>query len=272
MEQLRKLGPICRQHYEKIILVVALLLLAGAVIFLSSASRAEADKLREQTEVVTRKSVQGVKPVDLTRYEQLMARLSNPPPLILSGDHSLFSPVRWQTNYYDGKPVRVRSGQDVGPDKLVVTAVRPLELIVAFDRATGSGYYLRLTNQSLAVGTRGYVANPYLNVNQTNRSHPVIIREVTGAADKPDSLTIEFTDSGEKATLTPAAPVRKVLGYEADLYYPLEDKKFPSIRVNSTIRFANDDYKVIAINQNEVVITASNGRPHRRPFGAVPKQ
>lgn len=271
MEQLRKLGPVCRQHYEKIILVVALLLLAGAVIFLSSASQAEADKLREQTEVVTRKSVQGVKPVDLTRYEHLMARLSNPPPLILSGDHSLFSPVRWQTNYYDGRPIRVRSGKDVGPDKLVVTAVRPLELIVAFDRATGSGYYLRLTNQ-LAAGTRGYVSNPYLSVNQTNRAYPVIIREVAGAPDKPDSLTIEFTDSGEKAILTPAAPARRVLGYEADLHYPLEDKKFSGVRVQSEIRFANDNYKVIAINQNEVVITASNGRPHRRPFGAVPGQ
>ena len=46
MEKLQNIGQLCRQHYEKIILSVALLLLAGAVIYLFNESKTQAAKIR----------------------------------------------------------------------------------------------------------------------------------------------------------------------------------------------------------------------------------
>ena len=56
MEQVKKIGQLCRQHYEKLILVFVLLLLAGAVWVLYGASQDENQKVREMTEGYTKKA------------------------------------------------------------------------------------------------------------------------------------------------------------------------------------------------------------------------
>ena len=56
MEQVKKIGQLCRQHYEKMVLVIVLLLLAGAVWVLYGKSQEENDKVRQMTEGYTKKS------------------------------------------------------------------------------------------------------------------------------------------------------------------------------------------------------------------------
>jgi hypothetical protein len=200
-----------------------------------------------------------------------MNRLTNPPALNLSGEHNLFSSVRWQTNIFDGKFLRVRSGKDTGPERLEVLTIRPLHQIVAYDRTAGNGYYLTVTNETVDPRFRTqYRRSYFLKVNETNRNAPVIIREVQGPEESPSAFVLEFLETGERAVLETNKPAQRVLGYEADLRYPLEDKAFPKVRVDATIRFAGEDYKVVAITQNEVVITAPNGRQHRRQVNTVP--
>jgi hypothetical protein len=271
MELLRKIGELGRQHYEKVVLVLALVILAVAVLKLYSESEKQKEGLRQEVAGISRKAVQGIPTEDLSRNATLLKRLKDPPPLNLSGQHNLFSPVRWQTNVLDGKAVRVRSGKDVGPERLEVVNIKPLELIVAFDRAVGNGYYLNVTNQTADPRIPSqYRRSYFLKLNETNRNAPIIIREVKGPEENPTGWTVEFRDTGDRAAVEPGKPAARILDYEADLKYPLEEKTFSDVRVGSMVRFAAENYKVIAITQNEVVIEASNGRQHRRPFNAVP--
>ena len=267
MEQLRKIGELGRQHYEKLILVFALLVLAIAVFVLFRQSQAETQKVRQESEIITSRAVQGIPAEDLSRHVALMNQITNPPPLNLSGEHNLFSPVRWQTNVFDGKFVRVRSGKDVGPDRLEVVSISPLELIVAWERAAGSGVYLSITNR--VYEPRYQRSSQYLRLNETNSRSPVIVREIMGAPDNVTGAMIEFRKTGDRAEIDANKYAARVLDYEAELKYPLEDKTFTKVRAGSTIRFAGEDYKVVDITQNEVVITAPNGRQYRRESNTV---
>jgi hypothetical protein len=48
----------------------------------------------------------------------------------------------------------------------------------------------------------------------------------------------------------------RVEGYEADLKYPPESKDFKNLRVGGLVHFAGEDYNIVAITENEVVLSA----------------
>ena len=100
MEQVKKIGQLCRQHYEKFILVFVLLLLAGAVLVLYGASQEESEKIQQMTEDIIKKAGKPIPPVILAPFEAAMKTATNRPALNFSGKHNLFSPVKWQQNGY----------------------------------------------------------------------------------------------------------------------------------------------------------------------------
>ena len=46
-------------------------------------------------------------------------------------------------------------------------------------------------------------------------------------------------------------------GYEADLNYPVENKSFPNLREGSKLMLGGEEYKVVTVSANEVVMSAS---------------
>src|SRR5688500_17634089 len=85
-----------RQHYEKIILTLALLGLAAAVLLLLKFSEAEKGKIDQYVNRVRRAQGALVKPVDLTNLVQAVQLAQSPPDLDFGGTHHLFNPVKWQ--------------------------------------------------------------------------------------------------------------------------------------------------------------------------------
>ena len=81
MDQLKKIGLLCRQHYEKLILVFVLLLLAGAVFYLYQASQEEREKIRQIPIGFERKAGKSIPPVSLAGFEALIEQATNPPAL-----------------------------------------------------------------------------------------------------------------------------------------------------------------------------------------------
>jgi hypothetical protein len=55
-------------------------------------------------------------------------------------------------------------------------------------------------------------------------------------------------------------PFRRVDGYMADLKYDPESKKWLNQRVGSSLKFGDDEYNIVAINQNEVVLSAKSNQ------------
>jgi hypothetical protein len=46
----------------------------------------------------------------------------------------------------------------------------------------------------------------------------------------------------------------------ADLKFDPEGKKWPNQRVGSSLKFGNDEYIIVAINRNEVVLSAKSNQ------------
>jgi hypothetical protein len=87
--------------------------------------------------------------------------------------------------------------------------------------------------------------------------------EVKGKPDEPSQIIVQLNDTGEKAVITKEQPFRRVDGYMADLHYDLEKKNWQHRRVNSQppLSLNGEDYNIVAINQNEVVLSAKlNGK------------
>ena len=90
-----------------------------------------------------------------------------------------------------------------------------------------------------------------------------IITEVSGSPADPGmlKLTVQLLDTGERAMLSKEKPLRRVDGYSADLKYDLEKHRtWTGQRVNANLKFAGDDYIIVAIDQNSVILSARSNQ------------
>ena len=69
---MKKYGEILKQHYEKVILIAALVGLGVAVFYLYGETQKEKDKISEFFQDVGRRAVKPVPPVDLTNYTTII--------------------------------------------------------------------------------------------------------------------------------------------------------------------------------------------------------
>src|SRR6266545_337499 len=122
MDQLRNFGQVCRQHYEKFILTAALLILAGAVYFLYSASVAEREKIRDIPKGFEGRKVKPVQPANLAAFTVAIKQVENPPMLDVAREHHLFNPVLWESRG-GGPPQKIKSSNLVGPEAMAVTSI-----------------------------------------------------------------------------------------------------------------------------------------------------
>src|SRR5882724_9802735 len=142
MDFLKKIATVCRSHYEKMLLSLVLLGLAGAVVYLSKIKSDEDDKIKEFLKVVVQKKVAGVKPVDLSANDAALRLMTNPPALNFSLPHHLFNPVKWQRRPPpDNTLIKLVTGDEVGWGKMTITRITPLNFIINLDRVPTPGSY-----------------------------------------------------------------------------------------------------------------------------------
>src|SRR5262245_52444906 len=136
MEFLKKIGQICRQHYEKIILTVALLALGGTVFYLYGAKEDEQKKIQDFLLGYERMSGKPGKVTDMAPYQNALKTAESPAALVYSGPHNLFNPVKWQRKP-DGGLVKVVSGKEVGADAMTAVKFSEIKLILTLDKVAG---------------------------------------------------------------------------------------------------------------------------------------
>jgi hypothetical protein len=254
MDQLKKLIQVCKLHYEKIILSVVLLVLALAVFILWSAKNAEAEKNQKVVVEVGKKKVAGIAPVDLSTFNKTLEAAANPLSLNFGLPHNLFNPVKWQRQP-NGELLKIQTGKEVGPDRMVATRISPLKLTIALDRVASAGsYYLGVTREAAEKVVDRRKRQYFAKVNEPTPAF--ILKEVKGDLENPTELDVELVENGEKVAITKEKPYERVDGYEADLLYTIENKPFNNVRVGSKVTFAGETYNIVAINPNEVVLSA----------------
>jgi hypothetical protein len=264
MDQLKRIGQLCRQHYDKVILVVVLILMGGAVWVIYSQSQNERVTVQEDLRKFELRKVKGVPLVDLSGVEKAIKIATNPPAISLGGKHNLFNPVLW-VQYPGQPPKKIQTGEEIGPSKVEIIEIRPLVLSIAFERAApsgsgDSGYHTILTNDLATVSFRKRIQQ-FMTVNDTNKQ-VFAVTEVKGPADNPTELVARLKDyNNESITFAPGKPFVRVVGYEADLKYPLTGASYPKKRKDMPVVIEGDSYKIVDITENKIVLSDdSNGK------------
>lgn len=267
MEQLRNLGQICRQHYEKIILSIALLLLGGAVLYFYAESKAASEKVHQIPVDFGRKAVNSVGPAQLTNHAAALKQAERPPGLILSGPHNLFNPVKWHYGKGGEKEIKIVHGDEVGPNAMRLSRVKPYHLWVAYDKVSTSsssgetvviGYWVNVTNESFVAARdlRKRTPSRMLSLNETNADMPLVLREVKGPPAEPTEFGAELIREQEgRFTFAPGKPFSKVIGHEAELRFPNSTNVTGFLRKGSDLTIDGQPYKIVDITSSEVVLS-----------------
>jgi hypothetical protein len=250
-----------KKHYEKILLGVVLLGLVGAMVFLPFMILNDRKNLEETREGIISRPVKPLPPLDLTRESNIVRRMQQPFQLDFETTNKLFNPVEWQ-RAVDGSLIKIESGNEVGPAAVKVTRIAPLYFILTLDSVQtnqfGARYIVGVERQAEPVAWRRAKRQHYSSVGEKNDAFT--ITAVQGPPADPTQLILQLTDTGETVRLSKSKPFRRVDGYVADLKYGPEGKSWDGQRVGDDLKFAGDDYIIVAINQNEVVLSAKSNQ------------
>jgi hypothetical protein len=256
MDFLKKIKDACRLHYEKILLIVVLLGLAAAVLYLSKAKESEEETIQSFLQGLDKTSGSKVKAVDLSANDAAVRLITNPPPLNFSLPHHLFNPVKWQRHPPPNNSLlKIGTGDEIGFKKLTIAKLTPLHFIINLERVPSPGsYYFGVTREAAERPMDRKKKQRFATLNTKNEFFT--LKEIKGPPEDPTELILELADGATKASVSTNNTYTQVEGYEADLKYAVDGKTFNNLRVNSPLRFLDEDCIVVAITQNEVVVLA----------------
>ncbi len=243
-----------KKHYEKILLGAVLLGLFVAVFLLQFMISNERQSLEDARTKILGRSPKPLPAPDVTRSEDALHRLKTLLALDFTTSNKLFNPVQWQKTL-DGS--LIKRGTELSMCQ--VTNISPLFTTITLDLVemsdSGPRYVIGVAHDA--------AVNPALRRKKTyvatlnNKNNDIfVVREVKGPADNPSELILELSDTSERASVAKDKPFKRVDGYTADLKYDPERKTWPNRRIGATLSFGGEEYIIVAINKNEVVLSA----------------
>jgi len=241
-----------KKHYEKVLLGLVLLGLAVAAALLPLKISTEKQELEDQRRSLTTKPVKPLTNLNVARYQGAVQRLQTPLILNFSGGHNLVNPVPWQ-KALDGRLIPLRTGKEIGPDAVGITRIIPLYLIISFDSVTVAGNVIGVENEAATTPDKRRK-----KPSSATKTDVYTVERVIGPTNNPTELVLTLNDTGQRVSIKPEVPFRRVEGFAADLKYDPEKKTFPNRRLDSTMAFDKDEYKVVAITETDVVLSAKS--------------
>jgi len=266
-----------KKNYEKILLGVVLaglVAVAVSLLFMVGNEKTAQEERRNRIIAQTPKALQ---PPDLSRVDLSLKRVAVPQPLILADvNHKLFNPERWQKNPNSPQLIRNPTGREL--EKLEVTGIHDLFFVVSVDTVnaseSGTRYGVSIEQQAAArTGMRGR-RTFYLGKGEKKeygeKKETFALVEVQGPAENPTTLVLEFSDSDRQIIISREKPFRRVDGHTADLRYAPENKTFMNRRVGDKILVAGEEYTIVNITENDVVVQGKNLKKWTIKYTAVP--
>ena len=257
-----------KKHYEKVLLGVVLIGLALAVAFLPFKIASDKQALEDATQKRIPKSVKPLTNLDLTFPEETLKRMATPAALDLATGNRLFNPVPWQ-QAADKRLIKVEAG-NIGPLAVTIVKMTPLWTTFSLDKVvvldSGSAEKGKTNDVKYVIGVKKEAApegkrekkQSYVKLNDKNENFA--LRDVKGPPDESAQLFLELSDTAEKVTVTTNQPFRRIDGWTADLKYDPETKSWPKRRVGNQLAFNGEDYNIVAISSNEVVLSAKSNQ------------
>jgi len=256
-----------KKHYEKLILGLVLLGLGVAVAFLPFKISSERQALSDLTATIIKKPVKPLTNLDLTIQEAALKRMAVPALMDFSSTNKLFNPIPWMQT--KDSPPRVIPSNKAGPSLTVVTNITPLYLKLSLEGANLSAdsnsavYVIGIVKEASTKVPDRAKKTTYCRLNEKKDKEGIIVTAANGPLEDPTSVVLELLDTGEKVTLTKQskeAPYKRIDGYAADVSYPPEKLTRKNQRVGEMLKFNNEEYKIVAINPNELVLSANSNQ------------
>jgi hypothetical protein len=256
-----------KKHYEKLILGLVLLGLGVAVAFLPFKISSERQDLTALTQTITKRKVPPLTNLDLTIQENVLKRAGIPALIDFSSSNKLFNPIPWMQT--KDTPPRLIPSNKAGPSLTVVTNITPLYLKLSLEGVNLSAdsnsavYVVGITKEAAPKVADRAKKTTYCRLNEKKDKDGIIVTAANGPLEDPTSVVLELLDTGEKVTLTKQSketPYKRIDGYAADVSYPPEKFMRKNQRVGEMLKFASEEYKIVAINPNELVLSANSNQ------------
>ena len=258
-----------KKNYEKVLLGAVLLGLVGSLLFLPIIIANDQQQLKAARENLTKIPPKPLPALDMSRETNVMNRLESPYALDFETTNRLFNPVQWQRRP-DGSLIKIETGDEVGPKAVKVANIIPLHYILRLDsiepatQVSAARYVVSIQRENAELPMQRRPRQHFVSVGEKEEAISLI--SASGPADNPQ-LVLQILETGETVTLTKATPYERVDGYAADLTYPPEAKKWAAQRVGGVLKFYGNEYNIVVIDQNEVVISAqSNQKKTTLPY------
>jgi len=244
-----------KAHYEKVILSIVLLGLAALAALMPLRVAQERERQDAREAEITKRPVKEYQPIDLATNAAVLARLEQAPRVKLAGEHNLFNPVRWQKRA-DGGLIKM---SETGANAMEVQEIRPLWLRLSFDEVTGTSQEVQY--QLLYLNEAQHAGRPTPRIAALKQKNNMfVIDEVVGEPSNPTALKVTIAGDKEPVTIGPGKPYERIVGYTADLRYPPDDKLYKNQKVKDEFTIAGETYNIVAITQNEVVLSAKSNK------------
>jgi hypothetical protein len=248
-----------KKHYEKILLCAVLLGLVGAIVVMGIVIVNDQEKFKEMTEPFF-STPKPLPELDFTAQTNLVERLQSPLDLDFSTTNKLFNPVQWQRDA-SGNLIKIKTGHEVGAEAAVITNITPLYFIISLDSVMTNElaprYAFYVVRQAAAFPPQRMPQRHFASVGDKNPDFTLV--SIAGAPENPDQFNLKLAN-GDAVVVTKDKPFRHVDGYMADLKYDPEKFGKTNQREGAILKFAGEDYKIVAIHQNEVVLSAQSNQ------------
>jgi hypothetical protein len=245
-----------KKHYEKIILSAVLLGVIGFLVFLPFVISSDQQRQRDMGDQVVSPRVTPLPLLDLTRQANALERLRSPANFDFSTTNKLFNPVEWE-RAANGDLIKIKNGNEVGAGAAVVTKITPLYLVITLDQVAtnelGARYVVGIEHQAAPNPMMRHKRQHYISKGEKNDAFALV--DVKGVPENPDQLVLKLADTGETAAIAAGKPFQRVDGYAADLKYDPENKKFQGWRVGAPLSFGGENYIVVAIDADAVILS-----------------
>jgi hypothetical protein len=251
-----------KKHYEKVLLGVVLLGLAVAVAFLPFKIASEKQKLEDMRNQLIHPKVKELTNLNFTLPDTVLKRMAASALVDFSAPNKLFNPMPWQKEA-DGHLARVDAA-NVGPKALTITKMTPLYLKLTLDSVmpleTGTRYGIGIEKQAALNSRERSKTHEYGSLGTKTKTFT--LRDVKAAPDNPTNITVilELNDPQQRVEVSQEQPFRRIDGYMADLKYASESRIRTSCRVGDSLRLNGEDYNIVAITENEVILSAKSNQ------------
>jgi hypothetical protein len=248
-----------KKHYEKVLLGVVLLGLAVAVAFLPFKIASEKQTLEDMRNNLINPRVKPLTNLDLSIPDKALKQAAVPAVVDFLPPNKLFNPMPWQ-KAADGHLIKV-DATNIGPNALTITKMVPLYLKLTLGDVTvtdaGARCKIVVENET-ALTLKERKKEKYCKVGDKNETFT--LRDLKVPADNPTNATavVELNDTRQRAELTREQPFRRIEGYMVDLKYPPETRTWTARRVGAALGFNAEEYNIVAITENEVVLSAKS--------------